>query len=73
MLGTDTGDCMAGGAQQAVAGMTERVHKYLKRVHDFDPQIVLTGSDAEIIAGQLELPYHCRHDLVLQGLACLKD
>jgi len=72
MLGTDTGECIAGGAQQAVAGMTERVWRYLNRTHGITPQVILTGSDAETIGEQLELPSQYRPDLVLQGLTCLK-
>ncbi len=73
ILGRDTDECISGGALQAIAGMTERVCDRLHRGRDMQPQIVLTGSDARKIGGQLESPHRYEPGLVLQGLTLLKD
>jgi len=73
MLGRDTAECIAGGALQALVGMTERLHRHLCGTLGEAPLIVLTGSDASKIGEQLELDHECRPDLVLQGLTHLID
>ena len=73
MLGRDTGECIAGGPLQAVAGMVERLHRHLCGTLGEDPMIVLTGRDARKIGEQLELQHEYRPDLVLQGLTRLID
>ena len=73
MLGQDTDQCVAGGALQAVVGMTERIHRRWKSDLGVEPKIILTGSDAEKVGGQLELSHEYRPDLVLQGLTHLID
>ena len=73
MLGKDTGECIAGGALQAVAGVTERLHRHLSDTLGKAPLIVLTGSDARKVGEQLELQHEYHPDLVLQGLTQLID
>lgn len=73
ILGEDTDECISGGALQAIAGMTERVRDRLHIGSGMQPQIVLTGSDARKIGDQLDFPHRYVPDLVLQGLALLKD
>ena len=73
MLGRATDECIAGGALQAIAGMTERVRHRLHSGNGMQLQIVVTGSDARKIGEQLELTHVYEPDLVLQGLALLKD
>ncbi len=73
ILGRDTDECISGGALQAIVGMTERVRRRLHSMNGTQPQIVLTGSDARKIGEQLEFPHRYEPDLVLQGLALLKD
>jgi len=37
ILGRDTDECIAGGAVQAIAGMTERLHRNLHSAHGMEP------------------------------------
>lgn len=71
LLGKDTGECVAGGAMQAIVGMTERLRCKLQLENDFEPAVVLTGSDARPIGRQLDFPWLHEPDLVLKGLAIL--
>jgi len=70
LLGTDTGECIAAGALQAVSGMIDRVRTRLG-APGRELRLVLTGGDAEQVAGQLA--YACEQvpELVLEGLALL--
>lgn len=71
ILGKDTGECITGGAVQAITGMTERLRNKLQLENGFEPAIVLTGSGAGPIGRQLEFPWLHEPDLVLKGLAIL--
>jgi type III pantothenate kinase len=71
MLGKDTGECIVGGAVQAITGMTERLRFKLRSENAFEPAIVLTGSDARPIGRQLDFPWLHEPNLVLKGLAIL--
>lgn len=73
LLGRDTDECISGGVLQAIAGMTERVYHRLCSGRGIQLQIVLTGGDARRIGDRLELPHRYEPDLVLRGLALLKD
>lgn len=72
LLGTETGDCIAAGALQAVTGMIERVRNRLVETGR-EPRLVLTGGDAAQVAEQLGGACELVPELVLQGLALLAD
>jgi len=70
LLGTDTSECIAAGALQAITGMIDRVRTRLGPP-GCEPRLVLTGGDAAQIAGQLTYAYEWVPELVLEGLALL--
>jgi type III pantothenate kinase len=73
LLGSDTTECIGGGALQAVSGMIERVQRRLERNSGVKPRIVLSGSDAHGIREQLDYVADMEPHLVLKGLSVLQD
>ena len=73
LLGTNTGECVAGGGLQAILGVIERTLIRVVRLHGFRPRIVLTGGDAALIGSRLELPHDLLPDLVLHGLTLTRN
>ena len=64
----DTGDAIASGALNALAGAIERMAGYLAETAGTEPMIVLSGGDAEKIGPMLSGRVRVVDNLVLEGL-----
>lgn len=67
-IGLTTVQAISSGTLNAVCGMIERFINNVKQQGCSDPGIVLTGGDAEHVAGALERPLTIEPNLVLLGL-----
>lgn len=64
----NTGDAIASGAVNALAGAVERMVRYLEESTGMAPMVVLSGGDAGIIEKQLNARVTVVDNLVLEGL-----
>jgi type III pantothenate kinase len=64
----NTGDAIASGALNALAGAIERMCEYVVQAGEDEPVVVLSGGDAALIEPRLSTPPHVVEDLVLEGL-----
>lgn len=69
LLGQDTAECIAAGTLHALAGLVVRVQAGLRAERGWEPQVLLCGSDAALLAGLFEFQTTQVSDLVLQGLS----
>jgi type III pantothenate kinase len=67
--GTSTGTAIAAACLHAPAALAMRLYHQLQKTTESDPDIVLTGGDAERLMPVINEPVHWIPDLVLQGLA----
>lgn len=67
MLGLNTGECIAAGSLQAIAGAIELTYNRVNTTMNA-PSLILTGGDAITIAKRLSVPYIIISELVLEGL-----
>lgn len=70
-LGKDTAGCIASAALYSAATLVDRVMAVTTQQRRAMPSLVLTGSDAEQLAGALDSPYEVIPDLVMRGLGCM--
>jgi type III pantothenate kinase len=63
-----TRDAISSGAIQAICGAIERVRNALASESGTEPEIVVSGGSAELVARYLQRPVHIRPRLVLEGL-----
>jgi type III pantothenate kinase len=68
---TDTAAAIAGGSLQAPAALAERLSGRLRDRIGGEPQVILTGGDAERLAPLIGVPVRIQPALILQGLALL--
>jgi len=66
---TDTGTAVAAGSIQAPAALAERLCHRLAEQAGAEPELILTGGDAERLLPAVHRPGRHQPDLVLQGLA----
>lgn len=64
----NTGDAIASGAVNALAGAVERVAAYLQESTGAPPRVLLSGGDAPLLEARLGLPLTVVDNLVLEGL-----
>lgn len=64
----NTGDAIASGAVNALAGAVERVARYLQEITGSEPRVLLSGGDAALIEQRLNLRSTVVDNLVLEGL-----
>lgn len=64
----NTGDAIASGAVNALAGAVERVAAYLQESTGVTPRVLLSGGDAALLAARLGLTLTVVDNLVLEGL-----
>ena len=64
----NTGDAMASGAINALAGVVERMMRYLEQSAGVAPLVVLSGGGAALIEKQLNAQVTVVDNLVLEGL-----
>ncbi len=64
----NTGDAIASGAVNALAGAVERVAAYLQESTGAAPRVLLSGGDAPLLEARLGLPLSVVDNLVLEGL-----
>jgi type III pantothenate kinase len=64
----NTGDAIASGALNALAGAIERMCEYVVQAGEDEPVVVLSGGDAALIEPRLSTRPHVVEDLVLEGL-----
>lgn len=69
----DTGAAVAAASVQAPAALAERLRDRLAAAAGQAPTVLITGGDAERLAGALERPARPIPDLVLRGLTLLPD
>lgn len=67
----NTGDAIASGAANAIAGAVERMIAYMALTAAIEPGVVLSGGDAEIIMPLLNARVELVDNLVLEGLLCI--
>ncbi len=68
LLATDTESAIAAGGVNAVAALVEKIVQDVATHHNATPELVLTGGDAAVLQGAVEIPSRIEVDLVLQGL-----
>jgi type III pantothenate kinase len=66
-----TGDAIASGAVNALAGAVERIAHFLQQRAGRKPLCVLTGGDAALLAPYLNLEVRVVDNLVLEGLLAI--
>ena len=64
----NTGDAIASGAVNALAGAVERMLRYLEEITGAAPMVVLSGGDAGLVEKQLNARVTVVDNLVLEGL-----
>jgi len=64
----NTGDAIASGALNALAGAVERMCRYLVESGEDQPTVVLSGGNAGLLVPRLNGPVHVVDNLVLEGL-----
>ena len=64
----NTGDAIASGAINALAGAIERMVRYMTDAGEADPAVLLSGGDASLIAPLLSARVQVVDNLVLEGL-----
>ena len=64
----NTGDAIASGALNALAGSIERMVRYMVDVGEGEPLVMLSGGDATLIAPLLSRRVQLVDNLVLEGL-----
>ena len=65
----NTGDAIASGALNALAGAVERMCRYVVETGEDEPIVVLSGGNAEILEPRLNGRAQVVDNLVLEGLA----
>ena len=71
VFGRDTESCIRGGTVFGLVGAVERIAAEMEREFSVPMVRLLTGGDADLLAGHLHGDYHHCPDLVLEGLAIL--
>ncbi len=71
ILGTDTAECIAAGVLHSTTGLIERLYRQLPPTFGENRRLILTGGDADTVAGQLGVAAEIRHQLIFEGLALL--
>ena len=64
----NTGDAIASGAINALAGAVERMARYMGETGEGEPTVMLSGGDASLIAPLINPPLQVVDNLVLEGL-----
>jgi type III pantothenate kinase len=67
----NTGDAIASGAVNALAGAVERMLRYMAEIGERDAAILLSGGDADVLAPRLTGALQVVDNLVLEGLICI--
>ncbi|MEK6750166.1 MAG: type III pantothenate kinase [Pseudomonadota bacterium] len=70
-LAQNTHDAVIGGVWYALAGAVERIFDERAKQWQCEPQLILSGGDASLLAPLLQRPVQRIPNLVLEGLACL--
>ena len=64
----NTGDAIASGALNALAGAIERMCRYMVQSGEDEPVVVLSGGNAALLQPRLTPPPQIVEHLVLEGL-----
>jgi type III pantothenate kinase len=72
LLGRDTGAAIHSGTLTAAAGLIEKLLDEAEQSLETKLKLVMTGGDAEVVAGRLRVLYTPVPNLVLQGLAVIE-
>jgi type III pantothenate kinase len=69
----NTGDAIASGALNSMAGAVDRMALYMTQTGEGDPAVLLSGGDASVLAPLLEPRARVQvvDNLVLEGLLCI--
>jgi type III pantothenate kinase len=64
----NTGDAIASGAANALAGAIDRMVQYMSEAGEAEPGVLLSGGDAPLVERLLNQRVQVVDNLVLQGL-----
>lgn len=67
----NTGDAIASGAANALAGAADRMVRYMHETGEGDAMILLSGGDAPMLAPLLSTRVQVVDNLVLEGIVCI--
>jgi type III pantothenate kinase len=67
----NTGDAIASGAVNALAGAIERMKRYMTQSGEADALVMLSGGDAGVLTPLLNESVQVVDNLVLEGLMCI--
>ena len=67
----NTGDAITSGALNALAGAVERMMRYIAETGDDEPLVVISGGNAQLVAGCLSVRAELVDNLVLEGLVVI--
>jgi type III pantothenate kinase len=67
----NTGDAIASGAANAIAGAIDRMVRYIAETAGGEPTVLLSGGDAAVIGPLLSGRVELVDNLVLEGLVCI--
>jgi type III pantothenate kinase len=67
----NTGDAIFSGAVNALAGAVERMLGYMRAAGEYDPLVLLSGGNADVVAARLESRFEIIENIVLEGLAII--
>lgn len=69
ILGTGTVDAIQAGVLYGAAGAVDRLVQELSQASKEDPEVFVTGGDADLVSPYLQSRHQVESDLVLRGLA----
>ncbi len=69
--GKNTTDAVYNGAVSGVVSQVESAYQKLLQFSAAEPILILTGGDAELLSGKLNVPHNLVNDLVFDGLKML--
>jgi type III pantothenate kinase len=67
----NTGDAIASGAINALAGAVERMVRYMVEAGEDEPLVLLSGGDAAVLEARLQASVRVVEHLVLEGLVAI--
>jgi len=73
LLGRDTATAVASAALHSAAGLVERVLREGREEFAVTPRLVVTGSDAQYLLSQIDVPGEIASDLVMSGLRLVAE
>lgn len=73
LFARDTASAVASAAVNSAAALIERSMHQAAAFCGESPRLILTGSDAERISMQLDIPFQIDHELIMKGLVAIAE